>query len=255
MRGCTWHTLLAAPVAVVGLVLGQADAARAASFSVNPIQITLSASAKSALLTVKNETDLPVRFQVTLFAWSQDPSGQMVLAATQDVAFFPALLTLKPHEERKVRVGATVPPAAVEKTYRIFIEELPPLEKPEAPSGVTMLTRMGIPIFLQPAKVSSQAALRDLAVKGGHFGFRLLNTGTVHFIPQAVLVRGVDAAGAVVIDQKANGWYVLAGGVRVFDLGLDEKACSQVRSLTAEVTLGGTTLKESLQTPGGACAR
>ncbi len=255
MQGHTWRTLLAATFAVVGLALCQADAARAASFSVNPIQINLSASVKTSMLAVKNETDQPVRFQVTATAWTQDPSGQMVLTPTQDVIFFPALLTLQAHEERKVRVGVTVPPGATERTYRIFIEELPPLEKPEQPSGVTMLTKMGIPIFLQPARVSSHGVLQDLGVKGGHFAFSLVNTGTVHFIPQTVAVRGFDASGAAVFDQKVNGWYVLAGTRRVFDVDLGEKACREIRSLTAEVAFSDATLKEGLQTPGGVCGK
>src|SRR5216684_4497892 len=92
-------------------------------------------------------------FQVTSFAWSQDASGAVQLAPTEDIVFFPALLTLKPGEERKVRVAATVAAKDVERTYRIFFEELPPLERPQnLGAQVRILTKMGIPIFVAPAK-------------------------------------------------------------------------------------------------------
>ncbi len=249
-RGPVLWTMVAA-----GLALGQASAAGAASFSVNPTQVFLSATTKSALVTLKNESDQPVRFQLTLMSWSQAPDGQMQLAATEDIIFFPALLTLNAREERKVRVGATVPPGAVEKTYRLFVEELPPLEKKEMPNSVTMLTKMGVPIFLQPARITAQAALRDLAVAGGRLSFRLLNTGTVHFAPEAVWVRGLDEAGATLFDQKADVWYVLAGGLRAFDVEVPVARCALVRSLVVEARLPGTMLKETLQAPGGACQK
>ncbi len=249
-RAGVWSVALAA-----GLALGLAPVASAATFSVNPVQIFLSATTKSALLTLTNETDQPIRFQLSVNAWAQDPGGQMRLAPTTDIVFFPAMLTLQGREERKVRIGATVPPGSVEKTYRIFVEELPPLEKKDAPTGVTMLTKMGIPIFLQPAKPVGQAALRDLSVKGGRFGFLLQNSGTVHFMTQSVRVRGIDRAGAVILDVEVDAWYVLAGTARLFDVAVPAAQCSQIRSLVVEARVSGAALKETLQAPNGACDR
>jgi fimbrial chaperone protein len=251
----TWRTVTMCAALAAGLTLCQAVAAQAASFSVNPVQVFLSATTKSALLTLKNETDQPVRFQLSLMAWNQDPGGQMQLAATDDIVFFPALLTLQSHEERKIRVGATVPPGKIEKTYRLFVEELPPLDKKDTPNGVTMVTKMGIPIFLQPAKAIGQAAIRDLSAKDGRFLFKLENTGTVHFTPQSIRVKAADAAGVSLSDVKVDAWYVLAGGVRAFDLAVPAAQCAQVRSLTVEAQVEGALLRESVQTPGGACGK
>jgi fimbrial chaperone protein len=247
---------LAACLAIAaGLALSQAAAAAAATFTVNPTQVFLSSTTRSALVTIKNETDKPARFQLSMMAWTQDPDGQMQLAATQDVVFFPSLLTLNGHEERRVRVGAEVPVGPVEKTYRLFIEELPPSESAGAPSGVVMLTKVGIPIFLQPARLTTRATLQDLGLKAGRFSFRLVNSGTFHFIPQAVRVRGLDEAGAVVLDQKPAAWYVLAGGERVFDLEIPADACARIRSLVVEAQLPDSTSKETLQSPDGACVK
>jgi fimbrial chaperone protein len=242
-------------LALVGLTLGLPASARAASFSVNPTQLLLSGDTKSALVSLRNETDQPVRFQLSVSAWAQAPDGQMILTPTEDVVFFPALLTLKPREERKVRVGANVAPGTVEKTYRLFVEELPPLEKAEGVNGVAMLTKMGIPIFIRPIKMTAAASIAGLGLKSGRLVFRLQNTGTVFIMPQGVRVRGLDQSGAAVVDQQASAWYVLAGGVRAFDLPLSGPQCAKVRSVVVEVQVSGTVIKETLQTPGGACGQ
>jgi fimbrial chaperone protein len=249
-RAAAWYMTLAA-----GLTLGQAAAASAATFSVNPVQVFLSAGTKSALLSLRNETDQPIRFQLSVEAWSQEPGGQMRLTPTTDIVFFPAMLTLKGREERKVRIGATVPPDSVEKTYRIFVEELPPLDTKDASAGITMLTKMGIPIFLRPAKPVGQATLGELGLRDGRLGFQLQNKGNVHFIPESVQVRGMDGTGTSILNLKLDAWYVLAGGMRVLDVEVPAAQCSRVRALVVEARVAGTVLKETLQTPAGACGR
>src|SRR5206468_4339846 len=134
----------------LGLLLCLAARASATSFTVTPIQVVLATSTSSTLLTVANQSADTLRLEVSAFAWDQAPDGEMQLTATEDVLFFPSLLTLGPGERRNVRVGAATAAAASEKTYRIFVEELPPPEGGStAPkkSGVRILTRMGIPVF------------------------------------------------------------------------------------------------------------
>ncbi len=246
-RGGTWLA--------VGLVAFQAGEARASSFSVNPTQVYLSATVKSALVTIRNETDQAVRFQVAAMAWDQDDTGHMQMAPTEEIVFFPALLTLQPREERRVRLGTTLAPGPREKTYRLVVEELPPLQTGTPATGVAMLTKMTIPVFLQPARVSAQALLTDVGVSGGHLTFRLRNGGTTHFVPQGIRVTGKDEAGVTVVDQQATAWYLLAGGSRLFDLAVAEPQCKQVRTLAIEVLLGETKLTEAVRTPDGACAK
>lgn len=229
----------------------------AASFTVNPTQILLSGATRSALLTLKNDTSQPLRFQVTAAAWRQTPAGQMVLEPTEDVVFFPTLLTLGPAEERKVRIGLAEPlaPGPIEKSYRVFVEELPALDDAKMPSGVTMRTRMGIPIFVGPSKAAPRAQIESVRLEGSRLSFSVVNPGNVHFIPESVRVRGVDATGAAVTDQTLDAWYILAGGRRDFDLLLPPPRCAEIRSLVLEAQVLGRTVKELLQTPAGACAR
>ena len=238
----------AAAIAVL-LAVPRADAS---SFTVNPTQVVLSAKVTSTLVTIRNESDEQLRFQLSMFGWTQSLKGEMQLTPTKDIVYFPALLTLAPKEERKIRVGAQVPAGTVEKTYRLFVEELPPPDKP-GQTGVRVLTRMGIPIFLEPAAKSGQARLTNLGLRNGTLTFRLANAGTVHFTPQSIRVRALDSSGAVVLDKKIDAWYILAGTEREYDAVVPKPDCSRVASFVVDVRIEQTTLTERLQAPGGAC--
>jgi len=242
------------PCLLAAAALFHSGEAAAATYTVNPTRVYLNASAGSALMTLKNESPEPLRMQVKAQRWAQTLDGEMQLSATEDLIVFPALLTLKPGEERKIRVATSVPFGVVEKTYRIYVEELPPTtaEKAEGAS-VKILTRMGVPVFLQPAHPQAAALLRDVSLSNGVLTFQLVNTGNSHFLPNSVTVRAFSAGGAPVSDWPVNGWYVLAGSARAFSLTLDTPACDRIRSLLVEVAIGETVLKSPLTTPGGAC--
>ena len=235
------------------LALSPSMPASAATFSVNPTQIFLSGKTTTALLTIKNDSDQPVRFQLSAYAWAQSGTGEMQLDETDDVVFFPALLTLGPKAERRVRIGSPVAAASHERTYRIFVEELPAADA--APGGVRVLTKMGIPIFIRPAKATAAATLADLGLQNGELRFNVANSGSVHFVPGRVIVRGVTAAGEPLFERELEAWYILAGGRREFHLPVPPTECARVGAFTVDVVFNATLLRESLQTPAGACVK
>lgn len=246
--------VLATALAVAWLWGGpQAGAASAATFTVDPTQIFLSGRSGSVLLTLRNESNETLQFQLSVFAWTQNPSGQMELEPTEDIVFFPTLLTLKPKETRRVRVGSATPQDVREKTYRIFVEELPPVEK-EPGVGVRVLTKMGIPIFVRPVKEVATATLNNLRQQEGTLRFTLANEGTVHVVPQSIKVRGLAGSNAA-FDRDLEGWYVLAGGRREFDMAFPKNACAQVTSIVVDIQFASAKLQERLQTPNGVCPR
>lgn len=202
---------------------------------------------------MKNESPQAVTLQVSAFAWAQSAEGEMQLAPTDDIVFFPALLTLQPGEQRRIRIGTTASlGGSVERSYRLFVEELPPERRSDS-TVVAVLTKMGIPIFLQPSTSKAQAGLRNLASSSSAFSFQLENTGSVHIVPRAVRVVGVGATGETVFDRNLQSWYVLAGGTRMFTVPTPAPECSRLRSLTVEVQVGDSVVKERLETPRGTC--
>lgn len=244
---------------VLGLVL-QAGNLRASVFKVTPVRVTFSGPS-STLLTLKNESDQPLRFQISTFSWSQDPQGEVKLDPTSDIIFFPELLSLSPGEERKVRVAATVAATDIEKTYRIFFEELPPLEKSNEPAGaqVRILTKMGIPIFVSPAKGHTDGSIEAVAMEHGKLGFDVRNSGNVHFALQGVKLHGTGSNGETVFDRQLDGWYVLAGSPRTYSVEIPAAECSKLKKIVIEaqtdessVGKSGTVTKE-FEVPPGVC--
>jgi len=246
------HSLLALSF---GLAICRAEFSLASAYRVTPVQVLLSRESASALLTLKNESAETLRFQITVVTWSQGSNGQMQVSPTRDILLFPTVLSVAAGEERKIRVASSVPFGNVERTYRIFFEELPPLEKPEsARPEVRILTRMGIPIFLAPEKPGSDPRLEFAPVRGGVLSFSVRNGGNVHFTLQGVLVKGLGQDGKAVFERRAEGWYVLAGGSRDYEIEIPREQCGKLKSLYVETQIDRKTLSEKLEISSAPCA-
>lgn len=212
---------------------------RAATFSVDPILVVLDKSNSSASIAVTNQTPQTLRLQVTGFAWTQSASGKLELRKTGDLVFFPQLLSLAAGETKRVRVGVTAAQGSKEKTYRIFMEQLPSLQSVLAPRGraqVTLLLKVGIPVFLRPTgpQVVS-GVVRNVSIHGKTLAFDVVNTGNAHFSIQNVSVSAKNRAGADAFSQNISGWYVLAGETRRFEVPINASRCEAVNSLTFQV--------------------
>ena len=224
-------------VLVCGLAL-PAHTLLASAFRVTPIRVDFNSRASSALMTLTNDSPSELRFQISAFEWSQtDGTGEMQLRPTKDVVFFPALLTVKSGEERKVRVGTTVKSGDVEKTYRIFFEELPPLVTPQTTTGsqVQIITKLGVPIFVEPSKTVTAGAIANTSLSGRKLAFDVRNNGNVHFLARSVKVTGLDAAGKPVVEKQREGWYVLRNGSRRYDLEFSPAECAGVKTIRVTV--------------------
>ena len=241
-----------AALAIAGVLAGDAAAS---TFNVSPTQVFLDGRTSSALLTLRNDSTEPLRFQLSVFAWDQSPSGEMTLTPTEDIVFFPALVTLAPKEERKIRVGRVVGAGDVERTYRIFVEELPPLEAiTSGNAGVKVLTKMGIPIFVRPARETTTLGIKDVSGKAGTLTFTVANSGTVHVVPERVVVRGLAGAEAV-FEKPVSSWYLLAGGRRQFDVPLAGADCARATAFQVEIAYGESKIDQRIDAPAGICAQ
>lgn len=252
----TW--IMASPkilaLSIVVLAFPQEKTAYANSFQVSPIRINLAPNESSTLITIRNEAKERLRLQVSVSAWDQSNSGDMVLVPTQEIIFYPTLLTINPGDQRNVRVGTKNAVVEKEKSYRIFIEELPSQLKLTT-TGVRLLTRMSVPIFIQPTKPEARPRIEQMALSAPGFSFELKNGGNAHFQPRQILVRGSGATGETVLERKIPGWYVLAGGKRTYHLDVPKGDCAKLNDLTVELDFEGKSLKEHFTPPPNACVR
>ncbi len=227
-------------IASFGLLVFAASFARSSAETVNiqPLSLTLRAASPSDVVTLENRGTSAVRFEVTGFVWNESSSGGMLLTKADDLIFFPTMLTIEPGARRTVRVGLSgIHAATLERTYRVFFEELPSTAAIEAgQSAIAVRTRFGVPVFVTPT-VRPRTALRIAGgtFAAGKYAFDLVNDGNVHVIPSTVVVSARDDKGGLVAERNLQSWYLLAGGDRIFELPLTADECARVRDLRVRV--------------------
>jgi len=224
------------------------------SFEVSPIRVTFSPQELTALMTIRNDGDQRLRLQVSVMAWDQNKQGEMVLNPTDDIIFYPNLLTLEPSSQRNLRVGVNGAAVAREQSYRIFVEELPANIKREF-TGVRIITKVSIPIFIRPAKAEHKNLIERIALRGSELSFEVKNQGNVHIQPREVRVKGTATDGSLQLERKIPGWYILAGGMREYRVDVPKAECTKIKDLTVEVDLEDKPFKETVPVPPGACSR
>jgi fimbrial chaperone protein len=233
------------------LTLTLASVAHGSSLVVSPVRVYLDAGRTSETLVLTNTGPEAINVQVSAYAWRETKYGQPDLAPTRDVVFYPSIVSLNAGEARKIRVAVTRKVAAVELTYRIFVEELPPPQK--VAGGIRVLARFGIPIFLRPRDPQAQPAA-TLRMVSDHVELALANRGNSHFIASSVRVRGRSAEGVPVFEQDLVGWYVLARSERVYEIALPRLLCEQLDSLEAVVVSDGLTFESQSKVARASCA-
>jgi fimbrial chaperone protein len=225
--------------------------AQAAGLEVNPVRVRLSASQRSQTVQLRNQGKEPLRYQVTAQQWQQSATGEMVLSPTRDLVVFPSLVELKPGETRRLKVARAVAPGAVEKTYRVFLEPLPD-GFAQGPGTVRVLTRFNIPVFVQPAAPLPRPEVR-LRVEQGKLVVSVSNAGNVYFMTRSVHVVGQARPGSQALDQVLPGWYVLAGGERVYSLPLLPAACLGLTRIDATVKTEHAVVRTALPVSSAVC--
>jgi fimbrial chaperone protein len=233
-------------------------AAHASTVGVSPVNITLDRSAPTALLTLTNQGDHPVTFSMNTYAWTQGASGKIELEPTSDIIFFPQSLSLAAGESRNVRIGSQLASGPVEKTYRIVLDELPPartMQSTRTGMQIQILSQITIPIFIEPVTARVQMEIDDLAAHKGYLQFQVRNIGSVHVVPELTVIANGQNGEQLFTLGPQHVWYILADGARNVNVLLPAKDCHLVRSLSVAARAGTLVVKQSLQTPSGACAQ
>jgi fimbrial chaperone protein len=166
---------------------------------------------------LRNDGDAAVVVQTRLVSWAQD-QGQDVYAPTRDVLASPPIFTVAPGATQTIRFGLRrEPDASRELSYRIFLEEVPGPEQPGS-TGVRMLLRIGLPIFVVSKAVPPPAfSWRAEGIAGGPAAVTLDNTDGRRHVQVIDIKLGPPGADTVWAEESQSA-YVLPGQARTWAL-------------------------------------
>jgi fimbrial chaperone protein len=224
------------------LVAGLPSGAFSASLKFVPMSILLDSEPRRAALTIINSGEEKVTLQLQLMRWSQDRQGQDVYEPTKDLVFYPQILSIAAGKEGTVRVGYDqTGTLSVEKSYRLFVQELP-VRKP-GEKIVRIALRVGIPVFIAPKDPRPVLSYEDTRVADGRLQVTFKNSGNAHSMIQKIEVVGLDEADKMVFSKELSGWYVLPGISRAFPVEVSQEESKGAKTMKVQGTAGDDVVK------------
>ncbi len=227
--------------------------ASAGNFKAVPIRLYLDSKTKTAVLKVTNEGEEKVTVQLEAVEWQQDENGKDIYQPSKEIIFFPKIADIEKGEEKIIRVGYEGKKAdAAEKTYRLYVQELPVSKPGEA--AVKMAVRLGIPVFIKPVKEAQGRSLEGMSLSDGAVMIKVKNSGNSHLIISRLRARGLDSEGKEAFAKEAAGWYVLSGRTRTFAVDLPKEDCLKANEIKVETEIDKGMLEGKFTVDKNQCA-
>jgi len=226
-----------------------------ALISVWPMKIFLYPDQKTGEVNLINKGEFEVNAQVYAKTWDVDENGKFVETETGDFVFYPRLLTIKPGEEKKLRIAYDGPFPALEKSFRLYIYELPEIEKPEKQAeklalGFIPLLRLSLPLFVSPSKTPPppQAVAEEVGITEKGLKVAVRNPGNHHITLQRVFVRLTGQNQTLIAEGEAKPHIlrILPQRMVWVDIPL-EKSPDPSKIMDSEVSLSLEDLKEEVK--------
>ena len=221
-------------------------------FRVTPIRLEFDRANKSGVVTVVNEGEEKLSVQMKAFEWTQDAEGKDQYTETNDIIFFPRMMALGKNEERVIRAGIKIPATSREKTYRLFIEEIPSPQKTEG-ANIAITIRFGVPIFAKPIKEEFKGQIGTLGLSKGILNAHLLNKGNAHFIIHSVEIKGKNSKSEGIFSKDLSGWYLLNGASRIYSTPIPQEVCKDLSRIEVEVKTNRFNLNGKLDVDQAMC--
>ena len=194
------------------LALGATPVTAQTALRVQPLTVEVTSPAQASAVSVQNRGARPMNLQVRVFDWTQ-VNGQDQIAPTTEVVASPPAMTIPPGASYTVRIARTAGPVAMgERSYRLWIDELPP-PAGQMPSGggeVDVRLRYDLPAFFRDGDPQPALAWRAYR-SGGQLVIEATNSGRSHARIDNLRLEGAQAP--ISFGSGLNG-YVLPGATR-----------------------------------------
>ncbi len=234
-------------------VIGSEGTVFAGSWQVLPVRVDLNAKAKTEVVTIINNGNEPLFLEMRSLQWLQDDVGKDTYTETEDLVFFPKKLSIPPREERIVRVGIRAPQTVKEKTYRLFIREIPEPKAAAEGTGVAIALEFGVPIFVKPFQENLAGVITSSLLREYQAECTIRNTGNVHFRINSINFSAKNANEETVFNKEINGWYLLAGTTRTFSAPIPAEFCANTVAIDITAVANQLTLNGKIDVDPASC--
>ena len=180
----------------------------ASSFHILPTRVEFTDQKPSTTLRISNEGDDPVAVQIHTLNWKALGSEDAYSDAA-DILVNPPIAHIAGHGTQLIRLALRHPTrVAVERSWRLIIEEVPPSAKS---LQVRMVFRISIPIFLTAhgSVFSPRLTWEASHMPDGSFKVTASNNGNAHIQFRTISLM---AGGAGAPIQSSLMAYILPGG-------------------------------------------
>lgn len=152
-----------------------------AAITISPVIVHVPPDGR-AIITVRNERQREVLYQISVFRWLQ-VDGVDRYEATQDFIASPPMFTLAAAESQIIRVGFRNPQRLpLEQSYRLFLAEVPRPDDNSAERGVVEFAmQYALPVFVAPIHRAEKIPLTwQMREEGGNLVVRVDNPSSTH---------------------------------------------------------------------------
>lgn len=210
--------------ALTGALIFFSGICAADGIAVHPVRLELEPGQRTSTLTVTNDGKEAKVVQVQVTRWSQ-VNGESVYVPANDVIATPVLFRVAPQGRQLLRIGFVDPPAdaALERSYRIYLNEV--AEQTDTTNQIRFLLRLGIPLFVPPAKVQDAVEWQMQRRADGKLLPSAENRGNRHL--RLHDIRLEDERGSVAQHEELS--YVLAGSRREWLLSPERPPAGSVK--------------------------
>lgn len=241
---------------LVGMMILVPTVVFAGAFQVVPPKVIFDfKKGAKASVTMTNQGYEKVTIEVNVAEWTQDANGSEVYKPTKDVAFYPKIFSIDPNKEGTVRLGYIGKQSDTEKTYRLFLRELPTVIPGEL--SVKTAIQITIPVFFPPAKETQEnrMVIEKSELLKGKVIVNVKNNANAHIMASKIKAVGLDETGNETFSKEITGWYVLPGISKPFAVDVVSEDCLRSKTIKVMVEEEKSRAESGLDVDLAMCAK